>query len=651
MRGGCKYHILLSLTCTTVFFSAQSQLVLCPPNLDFEAGNFSYWECRTGHVSVVNGQNEVEWEEFGQVQDRHMLIPHTDSSVDLYGRFPRKCPNGSLFSIKLGNDLTGNEAEAVAFSFDIPATATNYSLLYNYAIVMQDPNHPDEEQPRFRARVMDAQTGEVINCVTFDFKASSSLPGFQFSTVTPNVVYKSWTPISVNLSRYAGRTIMLEFITSDCTRGGHFGYAYFDVNSSCDGTIAGSALCLGEPSMTLTAPLGFQSYVWYSDATFTNPISSAQSLVLSPPPAANSIFPVILNPYPAFGCVDTVYAIISAASKPPSVAGTDVTTCSKVPVQLGGTANPQYTYSWSPANYLQNPTAANPFTRTNIRGPVNFIVKTTDMATQCFSYDTVLVTPTIVDTSATVSGKLIFCPGENLNTSFTLNNTAATVQWYQNGTTINGAIGFTYQPQTLNDNTYWAELKQNGCTDTSRSFRVYTSGVPNAVFETDKLLCVGKPVSFNNKTTIAGNEQLNYEWEFSDGVILNGRNITRTFTTPGNYSLMLSATSPGGCFDEYRGEITITEDCGAYIPTGFTPNGDGLNDFLIPLLSGVKTFKRFSIFNRYGNLIYNTSKAGEGWDGRYKGMHQPTGVFVWVLEYINKNDETISMRGIVTLIR
>ena len=651
MRAGYIYKLILLLFLSGLFRPALSQLRLCPPNLDFEAGNFSYWECRRGHVSVVNGQNEIEWEEFGQLQDRHMLIPHTDSSVDLYGRFPRKCPNGSLFSIKLGNDQTGNEAEAVAFSFDIPPTATNFSLLYNYAIVMQDPNHPDEEQPRFRARVMDAQTGELINCVTFDFKASSSLPGFQFSTVTPNVVYKSWTPISVNLSLYAGRTIMLEFITSDCTRGGHFGYAYFDVSSSCDGSIAGSALCLGEPTMTLTAPLGFQSYLWYSDATFTNPISSAQSLELNPPPAANSVFPVILNPYPAFGCVDTVYAIISSASKPPSVAGIDLSACSKVPVQLGGTPNPQYTYLWSPANYLQNATLANPFTRTNIRGPVNFIVKTTDLATQCFSYDTVLVTPIVVDTSATVSGKLIYCPGETLNTSLTLNNTATTVQWYQNGTMINGATNSTYQPQTINDNTYWAELKQNGCVDTSTSFRIYTSSVPDAKFETEKLLCVGKPVSFTNKTTIAGNEQLNYEWDFSDGVILNGKNITRTFTTPGNYSVMLTATSPGGCFDEYRGEITVTDDCGVYIPTGFTPNGDGLNDRLIPLLSGVKTFKRFSIFNRYGNLIYNTNRAGEGWDGKHNGVLQSTGVFVWILEYVNKSDETISMRGIVTLIR
>jgi gliding motility-associated-like protein len=132
---------------------------------------------------------------------------------------------------------------------------------------------------------------------------------------------------------------------------------------------------------------------------------------------------------------------------------------------------------------------------------------------------------------------------------------------------------------------------------------------------------------------------------------LNSKDATRLFTNPGSYRVTLSAVSPGGCKDEYQEMITVTDDCGVYIPTAFTPNKDGLNDLLIPLLSGVKTFKRFSIFNRAGNLIYNTRKAGEGWDGKYMGVEQSTGVFVWILEYVNKEDKTILLRGIVTLIR
>lgn len=647
-----KYCITIFLILTGICQTLWTQPVLCPPNLDFESGNFSFWECRTGSVALINGVNEVEWTDFGRVPDRHDLIPYTDSTLDYYGGFPRKCPNGSNYSIKLGNHSTGNEAEAVAYSFDIPATAVNFSILYHYAIVMQDPSHPDQEQPRFRARVLDAQTGIELNCVTFDFTASAFLPGFQYSPVSPNVVYKGWTPISVNLSGYAGRSILLEFITSDCTRGGHFGYAYFDVNTSCDGTIQGSAVCDGATSTTLSAPLGFQNYLWYSDINFTNPVGSEQTLTLSPPPAANSVFPLIVNPYPGFGCVDTIYANIFAAVKPNSVAGPDKTICSRVPSQLGGAANPAYSYSWLPAEYLQNPNVANPLTQTNLAGPVSFIVTTIDLFSKCHSSDTVLITPFIVDTSAIVFGKLIYCPGETGSTGLRLNNTSASIQWYKNGTVIPGATGVSYLPPDISDNTYYAVLQQNGCADTSRSFRIYTSSVPDASFEPEgKVICINRPSAFKNKTTIAANEQLNYEWEFSDGVFLNGKNISRTFTTPGNYTVNLTVYTPGGCSDEHMETITVTDNCGVYIPTGFTPNNDGLNDKLTPLLSDVKTFKRFSIFNRYGNLIYSTNISGEGWDGTYRGIQQSTGVFVWTLEYISNDDKPVSLRGVVSLIR
>jgi gliding motility-associated-like protein len=632
--------------------TVKSQPVFCPPNLDFEYGNFSLWECRTGTVQLVNGSNEITWTDFARVSGRHELIPFTDTDRDFYGGFPRKCPNGSNYSIKLGNDLSGNEAEAVAYSFDIPATATNFSLLYHYAIVMQDPNHPNEEQPRFKARVLDAQTGEELSCVTFDFTASSSLPGFQLSQTSPNVVYKGWTPISVNLDGYAGRSILLEFITSDCTRGGHFGYAYFDVSSTCDGTIQGSAICGGATSITLSAPVGFESYQWFSNTSFTTQVGNQQNLTLSPLPNINAIYPVVVNPYPGFGCVDTIYATIYAASNPTFDAGADRTICSRVPSQLGGAANPVYTYTWSPANYLDNPNTSNPFTLANMTAPVEFIVKTTDVFTGCYSYDTVLITPIVVDTAATVAGKLIYCPGENGSASFSLNNSVATIQWYKNDLAIPGANGMSYQTADITDNTYYAVLQQNGCTDTSRSFRVYTSAAPDASFEPEgKVICINRPASFLNKTTTVSNEQLSYEWEFSDGVIMNDKNISRIFTTPGSYTLNLTATAPGGCSDEQIQTFTVTDNCGVYIPTGFTPNKDGLNDKLIPLLSGVKNLKRFSVFNRYGNLVYSTNIAGEGWDGTYKSILQPTGVYVWTLEYVGNDDKTVSMRGIVSLIR
>jgi len=160
MRAKWPNRIFIFFCCASSIV-ARSQPVLCPPNLDFEQGNFSLWECKTGHVYATNGQNEIDWEATGQVADRHQLIPSTDNSLDFYGGFPRKCPNGSHFSVKLGNDISTYEAEGMVYSIGIPSTAANFTLIYNYAIVLQDPNHTPAEQPRFRARVTDGSGNEI----------------------------------------------------------------------------------------------------------------------------------------------------------------------------------------------------------------------------------------------------------------------------------------------------------------------------------------------------------------------------------------------------------------------------------------------------------------------------------------------------------
>ncbi|MER3497517.1 MAG: hypothetical protein C4308_02180 [Chitinophagaceae bacterium] len=92
--------------------------------------------------------------------------------------------------------------------------------------MFQDPQHQPYQQPRFIVKVYDAATYQPIQCATFEYQATSNLPGFKRSTVDQSVWYKERTPVSIDLSGYAGKTIIIEFTTADCTLGGHFGYAY-----------------------------------------------------------------------------------------------------------------------------------------------------------------------------------------------------------------------------------------------------------------------------------------------------------------------------------------------------------------------------------------------------------------------------------------
>ncbi len=637
---------LLCMSC----LAGQSQSVTCPPNIDFEEGSFQHWTCRTGIVGSSPGMNQISWFGTGELLDRHTIVPATTAELDKFGLFPLRCPNGSGFSVRLGNEYSGAEAEGISFTYNIPSNITNFSIIYHYAIVLQDPGHLPEQQPRFTAKVYDVASNTEINCVSFDFTASANLPGFLLSPTFPQVVYKGWTPITVDLSAFAGQTIRLEFATSDCTLGGHFGYAYVDVSSVCNGIISGSFQCEGDNYVSMTAPYGFLNYTWFSDNTFSQVIGNTQILRIEPAPPLGSIYPVIVSPYPTFGCADTLFATIASAPKPASVAGGDRNICSKQPLQLGANPIPGLSYTWTPANLVTNPTQANPFIKTYLQAPTTFILKTTDLYTTCFSYDTVLITPFVVDTASSITGKMDYCPGEIVTNQLTASNANASVQWYADLTPVPGATSHDFRPAAAS--TYWALLRQNGCLDTTRMYPILLSEVPNANFTVNRSVqCLSSAASFINTTTFGNGDPVTYTWKFSDGTFSSDRNPVKNFSTTGNFSAMLIAASPAGCADSLKMDLVIMKDCGVLMPTAFTPNNDGLNDVIRPNLSGVKGLKRFTIYNRNGQVVFSTTREDHGWDGTYNGMKLESAVFVWIVEYTRDDDSVQMQKGTLTLIR
>jgi gliding motility-associated-like protein len=88
-----------------------------------------------------------------------------------------------------------------------------------------------------------------------------------------------------------------------------------------------------------------------------------------------------------------------------------------------------------------------------------------------------------------------------------------------------------------------------------------------------------------------------------------------------------------------------------YVPTGFSPNGDGLNEILRPLALGMRSVDIFMVYNRWGQLMFRTTNIGEGWDGRYGGKEQAPGSYVWYAEGTDYLNRKISRKGSVVLIR
>ena len=332
-----KYFLLTAITIFSISFSCFSQSINCPPNIDFETGNFNNWDCFIGTTSYTGNTNFITLTPSGAIATRHELMTNP-AILDNYGGFSTVCPYGGTTSVKLGNNSTGSQAEGISYTFQIPANADTFSLTYYYAVVFEVPSHLSHQQPRFRVSAYDVLTGNVINCASYDYVSSGAIPGFLNSNLGNNIKYKSWTPASIDFSGLAGRQVRLEFKTGDCTEGGHFGYAYLDVATGCGGVIAAGAYCVSTNSVTLNAPFGFQNYYWYNN-NYSTLLGSTRTVSISPPPPLNTMFHVDMVPYPGYGCRDTADAVLTVLPVPDTpVALTNIYYCqSDPPVILSAT--------------------------------------------------------------------------------------------------------------------------------------------------------------------------------------------------------------------------------------------------------------------------------------------------------------------------
>jgi gliding motility-associated-like protein len=108
-----------------------------------------------------------------------------------------------------------------------------------------------------------------------------------------------------------------------------------------------------------------------------------------------------------------------------------------------------------------------------------------------------------------------------------------------------------------------------------------------------------------------------------------------------------------GCFDYDTIRVHVYKlDPSFYVPTAFSPNGDGSNDFFRPKAIGMKSLDVFRIYNRWGQLLYSsTDIEGRGWDGTFKGKGQDPATYVWYAEGTDYLNNRVKKKGYVVLIR
>ncbi|MCB9194982.1 MAG: gliding motility-associated C-terminal domain-containing protein [Flavobacteriales bacterium] len=147
----------------------------------------------------------------------------------------------------------------------------------------------------------------------------------------------------------------------------------------------------------------------------------------------------------------------------------------------------------------------------------------------------------------------------------------------------------------------------------------------------------------------------NYVWTFDtngDQAQSTQVNPSYTFGDVGTYEVCLEATSLEGCPSVVCDTVVILEEFIVYVPNAFTPDDDGVNDGFAPIITGImpNTYE-FMVFNRWGELIYQSQIIGAPWDGTYKNVMSQEDVYVWKLKVDDQTGETHEYIGHVTLIK
>ena len=141
-----------------------------------------------------------------------------------------------------------------------------------------------------------------------------------------------------------------------------------------------------------------------------------------------------------------------------------------------------------------------------------------------------------------------------------------------------------------------------------------------------------------------------YNWVPSTG-LSNARisNPAYNYSTGTDYRINIS--NAAGCTIVDSLLIRAFGKRAVYVPKAFAPNGNGSNDLLRPILVGIPTITYFRIYNRWGQLIYETKNIGQGWDGRFKGTTQPIETYTWVFEGVDYEGQIVRESGKSTLLR
>jgi gliding motility-associated-like protein len=269
----------------------------------------------------------------------------------------------------------------------------------------------------------------------------------------------------------------------------------------------------------------------------------------------------------------------------------------------------------------------------------------------------------------TTSGSLVFNTKDTVNADFSYavkyGCDRDTINYFHNG---NNEVNFwrwnfdrirnsTLQNPTVFYGSFGLKktylIVSNGiCRDTSDTVQIFLDNEVKAAFEATSVVCPNELATFLDKST---GSIVSWQWDFANGSTSNSPTPLQQSYFPPRVTQelypRLIVKNNLGCFDTAIQKIIVPNSCYIAVPNAFTPNNDGLNDQLYPLNAYKARDLLFRVYNRVGQMVFETTDWTRRWDGKFKGQPADLGTYVWILIYTNiDTGKRIQQKGTTILL-
>jgi gliding motility-associated-like protein len=344
------------------------------------------------------------------------------------------------------------------------------------------------------------------------------------------------------------------------------------------------------------------------------------------------------------GCVSSIENQTVTLYVPVVDAGSDASICEAQSTQLNASGG--VNYIWTPSTGLDNTNINNP--TASPAATTTYYVTGTD-ANGCTDSDSVTVFILPVPVAAFQVENI--CEDELLTIEdLALPSGSISYQWNLGDGNISSVSSPTHVYNNAGNYTITQIVTLGFCSDTtSQTVTIYPK--PDIRFSANKLTGIvdstAEFIFFYEGDSLAA-----WSWNFGDGSFSTEMNPVHVFTDTGVYTISLSGITQYGCENSLSKNryITIYQKPILFIPNAFTPNGDGANDVFFIYGSGIKEI-HFSIFDRWGEKVFETSQFNQGWNGTINGKNAEQGVYVYEAVVITNTLEKRKLKGSITLFR